>query len=144
MTGRTDKDRVGAGARKRSKVVRWQGLLIFVVLGAIMRANGFNLLRTLRYVKEELLIVAGTSSSETALPGLILIAFKLIFAGSFAFLAQYPWLPFSVLKPASAPMFGGAKRSPRAALFSRVSASDSLNHSSAVKLIQLLRSLQEY
>ena len=36
-----------------------------------MRANGFSLLRTLRYVKEELLIVAGTSSSETALPGLM-------------------------------------------------------------------------
>jgi aerobic C4-dicarboxylate transport protein len=47
------------------------GLFIFVVLGAIMRANGFSLLRTLRYVKEELLIVAGTSSSETALPGLM-------------------------------------------------------------------------
>ncbi len=47
------------------------GLFIFVVLGAIMRANGFSLIRTLRYVKEELLIVAGTSSSETALPGLM-------------------------------------------------------------------------
>jgi len=47
------------------------GLFIFVVLGAIMRLNGFSLIRTLRYVKEEILIVAGTSSSETALPGLM-------------------------------------------------------------------------
>jgi len=47
------------------------GLFIFIVLGAIMRLSGFSLLRTLRYVKEELLIVAGTSSSETALPGLM-------------------------------------------------------------------------
>lgn len=47
------------------------GLFIFVVLGAIMRLSGFSLLRTLRYVKDELLIVAGTSSSEPALPGLM-------------------------------------------------------------------------
>ncbi|RPJ02581.1 MAG: hypothetical protein EHM31_02900 [Candidatus Aminicenantes bacterium] len=33
----------------------------------------------------------------TALPGLLLIVFKLVFAGSFAFFLQYPWLPLSVL-----------------------------------------------
>jgi ABC-type transport system involved in multi-copper enzyme maturation permease subunit len=33
----------------------------------------------------------------TAVPGLILIVFKLVFAGSFKFLLQYPWLPASIL-----------------------------------------------
>jgi ABC-type transport system involved in multi-copper enzyme maturation permease subunit len=33
----------------------------------------------------------------TAVPGLVLIIFKLIFAGSFKFFLQYPWLPLSVL-----------------------------------------------
>jgi len=33
----------------------------------------------------------------TAVPGLLLVVLKLIFAGSFAFLAQYPWLPLSIL-----------------------------------------------
>jgi aerobic C4-dicarboxylate transport protein len=46
-------------------------LFIFVVLGAIARAAGFSLLRIIRYVKEELLLVVGTSSSESALPGLM-------------------------------------------------------------------------
>jgi ABC-type transport system involved in multi-copper enzyme maturation permease subunit len=32
----------------------------------------------------------------TLVPGLLFIALKVIFAGSFAFLASYPWLPFSV------------------------------------------------
>ena len=46
-------------------------VFIFVVLGAIARAAGFSLLRIIRYVKEELLLVVGTSSSESALPGLM-------------------------------------------------------------------------
>jgi aerobic C4-dicarboxylate transport protein len=41
---------------------------IFVVLGSIARAHGFSILRYLNYIKEELLIVLGTSSSEAALP----------------------------------------------------------------------------
>ncbi len=41
---------------------------IFVVLGAIARATGFSLIRFLRYIGEEILIVLGTSSSESALP----------------------------------------------------------------------------
>lgn len=49
------------------------------------------------YVSGKLAVVAFFVLALTALPGLILIAFKLIFAGSFAFLARYPWLPFSVL-----------------------------------------------
>jgi aerobic C4-dicarboxylate transport protein len=47
------------------------GLFIFLLLGAIMRASGFSLWKMLKYIKEELLIVVGTSSSETALPGLM-------------------------------------------------------------------------
>jgi aerobic C4-dicarboxylate transport protein len=47
-------------------------LFVFVVLGLIARIHGFSLWRTLCYIKEELLIVLGTSSSESALPGLML------------------------------------------------------------------------
>lgn len=41
---------------------------ILLVLGTIARVHGFSILRYLRYIKEELLIVLGTSSSEAALP----------------------------------------------------------------------------
>ncbi len=47
------------------------GLFIVVVLGSIARFNGFSLWKIIRYVREELLIVIGTSSSEAALPGLM-------------------------------------------------------------------------
>jgi aerobic C4-dicarboxylate transport protein len=47
------------------------GVFIIVVLGGIARAGGFSLWKILRYVREELLIVIGTSSSEAALPGLM-------------------------------------------------------------------------
>jgi aerobic C4-dicarboxylate transport protein len=43
-------------------------LFIFVVLGSIASATGFSLLKFLRYIAEEILIVLGTSSSESALP----------------------------------------------------------------------------
>ncbi|MFO0504887.1 MAG: dicarboxylate/amino acid:cation symporter [Acidobacteriota bacterium] len=43
-------------------------LFIFAVLGAIARFHGFSIFRFLRYIREELLIVLGTSSSEAALP----------------------------------------------------------------------------
>ena len=46
-------------------------LFIFVVLGLIAAATGFSIVRFLFYLKEELLLVLGTSSSETALPGMI-------------------------------------------------------------------------
>jgi aerobic C4-dicarboxylate transport protein len=46
-------------------------LFVFVVLNAIARWYGFSLLRFLRYIKEELLIVLGTSSSEAVLPRLM-------------------------------------------------------------------------
>ncbi|RYG20141.1 MAG: dicarboxylate/amino acid:cation symporter [Caulobacteraceae bacterium] len=47
--------------------------IIFVVgvLGLVGIANGFNILKLIRYLKEELLLVLGTSSSEAALPSLI-------------------------------------------------------------------------
>jgi len=44
---------------------------IIVVLGTIMYFLRFNIFKLLIYIKEELLIVLGTSSSESALPGLI-------------------------------------------------------------------------
>jgi aerobic C4-dicarboxylate transport protein len=43
-------------------------IFIFVVLGTIARLCGFNIFKFLRYISEELLIVLGTSSSESALP----------------------------------------------------------------------------
>src|SRR5258707_961443 len=46
-------------------------LFIFIVLGTIARLTGFSLWRFLRYIKEEILIVLGTSSSEAALPRMI-------------------------------------------------------------------------
>ena len=44
---------------------------VVVVLGLIARAAGFSIFRFLGYIKEELLLVLGTSSSETALPGML-------------------------------------------------------------------------
>jgi aerobic C4-dicarboxylate transport protein len=46
-------------------------LFVVVVLGGIARACGFSLWKILRHIREELLIVIGTSSSESALPGLM-------------------------------------------------------------------------
>ncbi|WP_243372417.1 dicarboxylate/amino acid:cation symporter [Geotalea sp. SG265] len=43
-------------------------IFIFVVLGTIARISGFNIFKFIRYIKEELLIVLGTSSSESVLP----------------------------------------------------------------------------
>jgi aerobic C4-dicarboxylate transport protein len=47
------------------------GLFIFIVLGAITRLAGLSLWKLLRYIREEILIVAGTASSETVLPRII-------------------------------------------------------------------------
>jgi aerobic C4-dicarboxylate transport protein len=46
-------------------------LFVVVVLGLIARFAGFNIFRFLAYIKDELLIVLGTSSSESALPNLM-------------------------------------------------------------------------
>ena len=46
-------------------------VFILLVLGLIMRYFKLNIFKFLRYVKEEIIIVLGTSSSETALPNLM-------------------------------------------------------------------------
>ncbi|WP_260929715.1 dicarboxylate/amino acid:cation symporter [Novosphingobium sp. 9] len=46
-------------------------LFVLVILGAVARICGFSILRLLAYLKGELLLVLGTSSSESALPALI-------------------------------------------------------------------------
>lgn len=46
-------------------------LFIFGVLGLIARTHGFRITRFIRYIKEELFIVLGTSSSESVLPRMI-------------------------------------------------------------------------
>ena len=46
-------------------------LFVLLVLGAIARLAGFSILRFVAYIKDELLIVLGTSSSETVLPHMI-------------------------------------------------------------------------
>ncbi len=46
-------------------------LFVFLVLGLIAKFHGFSIWKFVKYIKEELLIVLGTSSSEAALPGMI-------------------------------------------------------------------------
>ena len=43
-------------------------VFVFVILGIVSRLNGFSVFKFVRYIKEELLIVLGTSSSESVLP----------------------------------------------------------------------------
>jgi aerobic C4-dicarboxylate transport protein len=47
------------------------GLFVVVVLGTIAKLTGFSIFKFISYIKEELLIVLGTSSSESALPALM-------------------------------------------------------------------------
>jgi len=46
-------------------------LFVLVVLGAVARAAGFSIFKLIAYLKDELLLVLGTSSSESALPNLM-------------------------------------------------------------------------
>lgn len=46
-------------------------IFVLLVLGAVARACGFSVIKLIRYLKEELLLVLGTSSSESALPSLM-------------------------------------------------------------------------
>ena len=46
-------------------------LFVLVVLGAVARLAGFSIVKLIGYLKDELLLVLGTSSSESALPSLI-------------------------------------------------------------------------
>ena len=54
-------------------VVFWGtcAFFVFVVLGAVARASGFSIFRLVRLIRDELLIIVGTSSSETVLPRLL-------------------------------------------------------------------------
>ncbi|HEX4970451.1 MAG TPA: dicarboxylate/amino acid:cation symporter [Steroidobacteraceae bacterium] len=46
-------------------------IFIFVVLGTIARVHGFSIFRFVRFLRDELLIVLGTSSSESVLPRML-------------------------------------------------------------------------
>ena len=46
-------------------------LYIFVALGTVLRFYGISIFKLLRYIKEELLVVLGTSSSESVLPAIM-------------------------------------------------------------------------
>jgi aerobic C4-dicarboxylate transport protein len=46
-------------------------LFVIIILGATMKLFGFNIFKFINYIREEILIVLGTSSSESALPGLM-------------------------------------------------------------------------
>jgi aerobic C4-dicarboxylate transport protein len=66
----------GGGALKNLAelmVTFWatSAIFVFVVLGALCRWYGFSLLKFIRLIKDEILIVLGTSSSETVLPRLL-------------------------------------------------------------------------
>ena len=47
------------------------GFFVVVVLGSICRANGFSLWKLLRYLREEFLVVLGTSSTEPVMPRML-------------------------------------------------------------------------
>ncbi len=46
-------------------------IFVLLVLGAIARAHGFRVLQVVRYIREELFVVLGTSSSESVLPRML-------------------------------------------------------------------------
>jgi aerobic C4-dicarboxylate transport protein len=62
---------LGSLAKLMACVYLTMALFIFGVLWIICRAFGFSLFSYLRYIREEILLVLGTSSSESALPRMI-------------------------------------------------------------------------
>ena len=60
-------DSLGPLARLMGSFYLTCALFILIVLGLIARLTGFSILRFLRYIRDELLLVLGTSSSESAL-----------------------------------------------------------------------------
>jgi len=58
-------------ARLMLDVYLTMAIFVFVVLNVIARLFGFSLWRFLGYIKQEILLVLGTSSSEAALPSLL-------------------------------------------------------------------------
>ena len=59
-------------ARLMLDVYLTMAVFVFVVLGLICRAYGFRIWKFLRFIKEEILLVLGTSSSEAALPRMLI------------------------------------------------------------------------
>jgi aerobic C4-dicarboxylate transport protein len=57
--------------RVMADVYLTMGIFVFVVLGLIARVAGFRMLSYLAHIKDEILLVLGTSSSEAALPGMM-------------------------------------------------------------------------
>lgn len=62
---------LGSLAGMVATVYLCSALFVLVVLGFIAHKTGFSIFRFIAYIKEELLIVLGTSSSESALPSLM-------------------------------------------------------------------------
>jgi len=69
--GKYGLDSLASLAKLLVSVYLTMGAFIIVVLGAVMRLVGLSLWRYLRYIREEILLVIGTSSSEPALPGML-------------------------------------------------------------------------
>jgi aerobic C4-dicarboxylate transport protein len=59
-------------AKLMGTVYLTMGLFIFLVLGGIMKYYKMSIWNFIKYIKEELLLVLGTSSSESALPSIML------------------------------------------------------------------------
>ncbi|MFW0716849.1 cation:dicarboxylate symporter family transporter [Pedobacter sp. N23S346] len=59
-------------AKLMGTVYLTMGLFIFLILGGIMKYYKMSIWKFIKYIKEELLLVLGTSSSESALPSIIL------------------------------------------------------------------------
>jgi aerobic C4-dicarboxylate transport protein len=58
-------------AKLMGTVYLTMGIFIFLVLGSIMRYYKMSIWKFIKYIKEELLLVLGTSSSESALPSIM-------------------------------------------------------------------------
>jgi aerobic C4-dicarboxylate transport protein len=69
--GKYGLDSLASLAKLLLSVYLTMGAFIVIVLGAVMRLVGLSLWRYLRYIREEILLVIGTSSSEPALPGML-------------------------------------------------------------------------
>lgn len=65
--GKYGLDSLGPLAKLMASFYLCCALFVLLVLGTIARLGGFSILRFLRYIREELLLVLGTSSSESAL-----------------------------------------------------------------------------
>jgi len=59
-------------AKLMGTVYLTMGLFIFIILGGIMKYYKMSIWKFIKYIKEELLLVLGTSSSESALPSIML------------------------------------------------------------------------